>query len=61
VHVNLRGGQADAGRGVHGFGHVADEPAHGIVHHFDRCGDGVQTFVGIAKNVQNCHKEACSI
>ena len=56
VHVDLGRGQADAGRGVHGFGHVGDELLQRLVEDGDRGGDLVQPGIGVAKDVQDGHR-----
>jgi hypothetical protein len=55
VHVDLRRREADAGRRVHGFGHVGDELADAVVDLVDGLGDLVQSLVGVMKNVQQSH------
>ena len=51
VHVDLRGGQADAGRVVHGLGHVGDQLLHARVENGDRLGDLVQARIGVAQDI----------
>ncbi|MNO88576.1 hypothetical protein D3C76_800310 [compost metagenome] len=55
VHVHLGGGQADAGGFVHGFEHVVDQLAHGVIDHLDRFGDRAQARIGEFENVQDGH------
>ncbi|MCY1436602.1 hypothetical protein D9M71_527310 [compost metagenome] len=55
VHVDLGGGQADAGSVVHGLEHVVDQLAHGVINHLDGLGDRAQARIGEFENVQNSH------
>jgi hypothetical protein len=55
VHVDLRGRKADAGRRVHGLGHVGDELADPVVDLVDGLGDLVQPLVGVMKNIEQSH------
>ena len=52
VIVDLGGGQPDAVGGVHGFGHVVDQTAQGVVDNVDRPGYRVQPFVGVMQDVE---------
>ncbi|MCY1449656.1 hypothetical protein D9M71_664080 [compost metagenome] len=55
VHIHLGGGEAYARCGVHGFEHVVDQLAHGVVHHCHRLGDGAKPRIGEFENVQYRH------
>ena len=55
VHVQLRGGQADAGSRVHGLRQIADERPDLFGNFADRLGDVVQSIVGVLQNRTNCH------
>ena len=50
VHVDLRGRQADAGRGVHGLEHVVDQLAQRCVDLLDGLGAGAQSRIGKFEN-----------
>ena len=43
-------GEPDAGRLVHGLGHVGDQLADFVVDLRHRCGDRVQAGIGVAEN-----------
>ena len=51
VHVDLRGRQPDAGRRVHGLGHVGHQFADSIVHNRDPLGNRMQPGVRILEYV----------
>ena len=51
VHVHLRGRQADALGLVHALQHVLRELAHAVVDLRHRSGHGVQSGIGVAKNL----------
>ena len=51
VHVDLRGRQPDAGRRVHGLGHVGHQLADSIVHNRDPLGNRMQPGVRILEYV----------
>ena len=55
VHIDLGGRQADPGRRVHGFSHVAHQLPEAFVEHGHRSGDLVESGVGVAQNVENRH------
>src|SRR6267142_554792 len=57
VQVDLGGGQPDAGRRVHGFGHIGNELFQRFVEDSDRGGYFMQPGVGVAKNAQKRHLE----
>jgi len=56
VHIDLGRRQADAGRGVHGLGHVVDQFADALVYLLHRFGHGVQAGIGIAEDVKLGHE-----
>ena len=53
--VDLGGGEADARRRVHGFGHVADELDQLRVEVGDRRCNFSKTRVGVFEDGQECH------
>jgi hypothetical protein len=50
MHINLRRGQADARRGVHGFGHIRDQGANRRVYQQNGRGNFPQTRVRETQN-----------
>jgi hypothetical protein len=42
MHIDLRGGQADTGRLIHGLQHVGDPLLECRIEHLDRLGAGAQ-------------------
>ncbi len=52
VDVDLGRGQADAGRRVHGFEHVVDQPAHVVVDRLDRFCAGPQARIREVEYIQ---------
>ena len=55
VNVHLGRRQADAFGLVHRLGHVVDQAANALVDLRDRAGDGLQPWVGVAKDVETGH------
>jgi hypothetical protein len=51
VGVHLRGGQAYAGRIVHGLRHVIDQTLDAGIDGFDRLRHGVQSSIGVMEYV----------
>ena len=51
VHVYLGGGQTDAGRRIHGLGHVGDQLLQRFIEYSDRHGKLVQPGVRVAEDV----------
>ena len=62
VHVDLRRREPDAGSGVHGFSHVADELADVRSYRGDRSRDLSQPGIGVFQDVQdhNSLQNACT-
>jgi hypothetical protein len=52
----LRRGQANAGRGVHGFRHVVDQLAGRGIDLFDAMSGLMQAVIGVLQDLQNGHK-----
>ena len=61
VHVDLRGRETDAGRRIHGFGHVAHELPNAVVDLAHGLGDAVKAWVWIAEDDQYGHREISTV
>jgi hypothetical protein len=55
MDVDLRRGQANALRVVHGFQHVGNEGAHARIDRQHRFGDGMQPWIGVTENGKKGH------
>ena len=55
VAADLRRGQADAGRVVHGRQHVLEQCPHAVIDLIDRFASGLQPAVGRKHDRQHCH------
>jgi hypothetical protein len=53
VHVHLRRGQADAGRGVHRHEHLVDQIEQRLIEHRDGLGLGAQARIGEFEDFQH--------